>query len=160
MKLFSKVYKSRAVLLGGILALVLAGSVPASAVPPEQVFVTLVGKTVSGPCCFSFDDSVKVTEPATVVPVIVTWSTEQKTDGLYLAGLSVNGGPCTAYGSRTLQQGLGSPILKTMTMQWVIKPSDGLVQGSNIFTVCGGEASEQNHALTIGLRTLTAQLGK
>src|SRR5215467_4760155 len=53
----------------------IAGAVTtAFAVPPGQVLkVTTEPPAFSGPCCFSFNETVAVTEPSIPVPVVRFW---------------------------------------------------------------------------------------
>jgi hypothetical protein len=93
----------------------------------------------------------------------VTWSADVEVNfatGLHddvLVGLSVNGGPCTAFGSRVV------PMLFTFTTstvvntthQWVVLPNSGLVKDNNTFALCGGGDTEIGDTITIGESTLT-----
>ena len=79
----------------------------------------------------------------------------------FVAGLSVNGGPCNT----VLGPG-GFPILNATnqfsakTFRWVVLPSDGLFPNSfNSFTVCGGGFTNGAH-ITFGQRNLTVEIGK
>jgi hypothetical protein len=107
-------------------------------------------------------ESVSVTEPATVVPVIVTWSADFAENDEFLVGLSLNGGQCTAYGSRVIpwQSVLGGDGYMSTMRQWVLSPRDGLVRGTNTFTLCGGGAIANSDTITIGYNTLAVQIGK
>ena len=163
MNAFSKASKQRVLLVAVVTCLIVAGSVSAFAVPPKQVARISNAVTFTGKCCSVWTEKVGITEPATVVPVIVTWSADLVLNanvGLqddFLIGLSVNGGPCTAYGSREipdLMTRTSSTILNA-THQWVIFPSDGLVKGTNIFALCGGGANSDFDTISIGLTTLT-----
>src|SRR4051812_10524771 len=58
--------------------------------------------TFTGPCCSIWDESVTVNEPGTPVPIVVTWSTDYQSNAPFLAGLSVNGGPCVLYGAASM----------------------------------------------------------
>ena len=101
-------------------------------------------------------------EPATPVPVVVTWATEFRTSATdFVFGISVNGGTCTAYGPRTL--GAYAPSDGTgdlRTFHWVISPSAGLVKGKNTLTPCGGELSNNTNTVELGIRSLSAQISK
>lgn len=117
--------------------LVMGVATTAFAVPLGQVLRSTTYLTFSGPCCFSFDESVAITEPATPVPVVVTWSAT--TGGTFednFAGLMVNGGPCQFYGSGSIPESGGG--FASRTFQWIVSPSDGLQPGTNTFTLCGG----------------------
>jgi hypothetical protein len=106
---------------------------------------------------------VTLTEPAAVAPVVVTWSTDYVADGTGLFTLSLNGGPCTFYGSAvapTFAPGPGTTSgFVSGSFQWVVLPSDGLVQGKNVFSVCGGGANSVIN-LSLGSRTLSVQISK
>lgn len=102
-----------------------------------------------------------MTEPAKVAPVVVTWSAEYWSGAVFYAGLSVNGGQCTAYGSRSIDPFHLGDTRRTLSLQWVIKPTDGLVPGTNTFSLCGGASpGNENSGLILGIRTLAAELGK
>lgn len=120
-----------------IVFLIAGAATTSFAVPPGQVLKATILPSLHGPCCFSFDETVAVTEPAKPVPAVVTWS------GLMgytfedeFVGLMVNGGPCRFYGSGSIQ-GQG-PVAYTHTFVWIVFPSDGLNAGNNTFTLCGG----------------------
>lgn len=157
---------SKSVGFAAILAcLVAAGSGSALAASPH-VLRTLSDQTFDGLCCISFHESVSITEPATLVPVIVTWSSDYSVNvaDAYFVGLSVNGGECEtlAWGARVLADnpGPGSAYSTAAAFQWVILPSDGvLVRGTNTFELCGGGKNSSGDSLTIGLNTLSVQLG-
>jgi len=170
MKTLCKQTKQNAFYLTAIACLMLAGSISAFAIPPAQVARTAAVQTISAACfmgnspspgdCPIFDPFVEVTEPATITPVIVTWSADYNTSGTSVVGLSLNGGPCLAYGPFTLQEpqliaGSNSFTVPT-THQWVVLPSDGLVQGKNLFFLCAGGYQELQ-TINIGFSTLTAQ---
>jgi len=119
----------------------IAGAVTtAFAVPPAQVLkVTTPLPPLVGPCCFSFNETVAVTEPAKPVPVVVTWSatTGFTTTTDEFVGLMVNGGPCRFYGSGSIATP-GVNTLTNSTFEWIVFPGDGLSAGTNTFTLCGG----------------------
>jgi hypothetical protein len=163
MKAFSKVTKHSVMFVTAIACLIAAGSVSAFAVPASQVARVMTGQTITAQCCVPFGPTVRVTEPAVVAPVIVTWSSDYIVAGTVQFGLSLNGGPCLFYGasvapSLTFGPGSNSPF-NSSTFQWVVFPGDGLVQGSNSFTVCGGGASAPVK-IDLGFRTLTVQISK
>jgi hypothetical protein len=123
----------------------------------------LKNNTFEGECCFSFNESVTYSEPATISAVVVTFSTDYRINVAdeYHVGLSVNGGPCEteAYGSQTIAD---TPPLdgewNSGAFQWVILPSDGLlVKGLNTFELCGGGKSSSSDSITIGQNTLAVQ---
>jgi len=102
----------KSIVFAAILAcLVVAGA--GSAFAGTNPFLrNLSDQTFDGQCCVSFGESVSITEPATPVTVIVTWSTDYAVNvaDAYFAGLSVNGGECQtqAYGPRLLADNPGS----------------------------------------------------
>ena len=109
----------------------------AFAVPPGQVLKATNLPALTGPCCFSFNETVAVTEPAKPVPVVVTWSaTTGFTFEDEFVGLMVNGGPCRFYGSSAIPE--QAEDKNTHTFVWIVFPRDGLTAGSNTFTLCGG----------------------
>jgi hypothetical protein len=137
----------------------------AFAVPPNQVLSGLGGRTITGPCCFSWEEGVTVTEPNTVVPVVVTWSVNfQSTRDLFQVGISVNGHVCQIFGPHSLTDepaSVGVDAFRAPTLQWVILPSDGLIKGSNTLTLCGGDITlPEANGLTLGLRTLSVTIAK
>jgi len=149
--------------IAALAALLIVGSVSAFAMPANQVARTVNVQTITAKCCVLLNPTVRVTEPATPTPVIVTWSADYNTTGTAQFGLSVNGGACVAYGPFVVQQpvlGAGAnSVTVSGTHQWVVSPSDGLVKGSNTFQVCGG-GSGQVVTVNIGFSTLTVQIGK
>lgn len=156
MKTFSM--KRSLMLVAALVCMIAAGSVSALAVPKAQTFISFEAKTFTGKCCFLMGDTVKVNEPATVAPVIVTWSTEYRTGNEFIVGLSVNNGPCIAHGPRDMQP--LDDVIQQKTFQWVLFPNDGLRSGTNTLTVCGGGALNDTDSILVGLRTLTVQIGK
>jgi len=141
------------------IAFVIAGGTTAFAVDPGQVLRAANLPQLIGPCCFSFNETVAVTEPAKPVPVVVTWSaTTGFTSANEFVGLMVNGGPCRFYGSGSIpEQG---NTQNTHTSLWVVLPSDGLIRGINTFTLCGGGADPSNgqNNLVVLDNTLTVRL--
>ena len=161
MKGFQKVQNRNIVCLTTVVFLVVSLAVSDFAVPPKQVLLS-TGKQLTGKCCFMWDETVSITEPAAVVPVIVTWSADFAVNDEFLVGLSVNRNACTAYGSREIpwQGVLGGSGFMNTTHQWVVSPSDGLVRGTNTFTLCGGGANSNSDTILIGYNTLAVQIGK
>jgi hypothetical protein len=161
MKVFSKVAKQNIVCLTTVVFLVLSLATSAFAVPKQQVLLS-TGKQLTGKCCFIWGEAVSVTEPAPLVPLIVTWSADFAENDEFVVGLSVNGGACTAYGPRVIpwQSVLGGDGFMNTTHQWVVSPSDGLVRGTNTFTLCGGGANSNSDTILIGYNTLAVQIGK
>ena len=164
MKTLFKQTKQNALYLTAIACLMLAGSISAFAIPRAQVGRTTAVQTITDSCvptdCVGIKPTVSVTEPATVTPVIVTWSADYNTTGTSVVFLSLNGGPCLGYGPFTLQEpqlvGEHNSITVSTTHQWVVFPSDGLVTGKNTFTVCVG-GFEIPQTINIGFSTLTVQ---
>jgi hypothetical protein len=107
------------------------------AVPPGEMLHDGDVHSFSGKCCMSFNESISVTEPAKPVAVVVTWHLEKLISqfGPTIAGLMVNGGPCTLYGSGFIPGSIGPGARE---FQWILFPSDGLRAGVNTFTLCGG----------------------
>jgi len=164
MKTHFKQTKQNVFYFAAIACLMLAGSLSAFAIPAAQVGRTAAVQTIIDSCiptdCVGIQPVVTVTEPATVTPVIVTWSADYNTSGTSVVYLSLNGGPCNAYGPFTLQEpeliaGSNSITVAT-THQWVVLPGDGLVTGKNTFTVCVG-GYEKSQTINIGFSTLTVQ---
>jgi hypothetical protein len=135
----------------------------ASAVTPKELLRVEHNQAFEGLCCFSWLETVQVTEPSTVVPVIVTWSTDYQATGVFLVTLSVNGGPCRFFGPGSIQpfgRGDGSGPFESRYLQWLISPRDGLVPGNNKFTLCGGAASSPTAVILLGFNTLTVRSTK
>jgi hypothetical protein len=140
MKAISKVCKQSAPFFAMLACMILAGSLSANAVNPNQVTRILTAKTITAQCCVNFGAVVSVLEPAALSPVVVTWSTDYQTSGEFRVGLSVNGGTCVAYGPTVapLLSVIGGSQFSSATYQWVVLPADGLRTGVNTFAVCGG----------------------
>jgi hypothetical protein len=143
----------------------LAAATNAYAVPPQQVLRTMNPQTITGGCCSVFNLTVSVTEPAKVVPVVVTWSTDFDLTALkfFAFGISLNGGPCQAFGGGSLEQpvhaGHGEQ-LDTRTFQYVIHANEGLHPGANTFTVCGGSVGQPTDTMVLGANVLEARMSK
>jgi len=136
---------------------------PASAVTKKELLRVEHNQAFQGLCCFSWSESVTVTEPSTVAPVIVTWSTDYQATGAFLIALSVNGGPCRFFGPGSIQpfgKGDGSGFFDSHYFQWLISPSDGLHKGINTFTLCGGAASSPAAVILLGFNTLSVRTSK
>jgi len=157
-----KANKSTAMAIAIIACMMLAASTSAFAVPASQVSRVLTFNNLTGLCCFSWNQTVKITEPAVVVPVILTWSADVAPNDEFIVGLSLNGGACTAYGSREIDvyPYPGGSNYTTTTHQWVLLPTDGLKKGTNTFELCGGGAISPADIISIGLSTLTVQTSK
>jgi hypothetical protein len=143
--------------------LVLGSSLSAFAVPAPQVARILTGQEITATCCVPIGPTVRINEPATVTPVIVTFNADYVVNGTAQFGLSVNGAPCTFFGASvapSLSFGSGSNgAFNSSAFNWVVLPSDGLLQGSNTFTLCAGGASAPVK-IDLGFRTLSVQIGK
>jgi len=135
----------------------------ASAVAAKEVLRVERNQAFQGLCCFSWLETVQVSEPATVVPVIVTWSTDYQAPGPFLAGLSVNGHPCKFFGSGSIQpfgRGDGGGPFESRFFQWFILPGEGLHQGNNTFTLCGGATISPSAVILLGFNTMTVRTMK
>ena len=162
MKTLFEQTKQNALYLAATACLILAGSLSALAIPPSQVARTAAVQTIIDSCvpsdCVGIQPTVRLTEPANVTPVIVTWSADYNTSGTSVVYMSLNGGPCLAYGPFVLQEpeliAGSNSITVSGTHQWVVLPSDGLVQGTNTFQVCVG-GYEKPQTINIGFSTLT-----
>lgn len=154
---------SRSLGIAALLAcLLVVGANSALAVPKIQVLRVTDGATHTGQCCSSWGDSIQVNEPDKPVPIVLTWSTEYQTDKPFLVGFSLNGGPCTFFGPKSIPPfSPGDSTMATVTFQWVIMPGDyKLVPGRNAVRLCGGGVFSDNDTITLGFGTLTARLGK
>jgi hypothetical protein len=124
------------------------------------------GATFEGQCCFSWNETVSLTEGATLKPVIVTWDADFDINvaDAYFAGISINGGACetATYGPRVLAYNPGPGSLYTSdSFQWIVLPTDGvLVKGTNTFELCGGGKNSESDSITIGSNTLSVVLAK
>jgi hypothetical protein len=120
MKAISKVCKQSAPFFATLACMILAGSLSANAVNPNQVTRILTAKTITAQCCVNFGALVSVLEPAALSPVVVTWSTDYQTSGEFRVGLSVNGGACVAYGPTV------APLLSVMEVaSFRVLPTSG-----------------------------------
>ena len=158
MKVVSQQRKS--VLFFALACLTLGGSISAFAIPANQVVRVLTGQEITATCCVPIGPTVRLSEPATITPVIVTFNTDYVVNGTAQFGLSVNGGSCQFFGasvSPSLTFGPGSnSAFNSSSFHWVVLPSDGLIQGANTFTVCAGGASAPVK-IDLGFRTLSVQ---
>jgi len=135
----------------------------ASAVTPKEVLRIEHNQTFQGFCCFSWFEAVQVIEPSSVIPVLVTWSTDYQATGPFLVGLSVNGGFCNFFGSGSIEpfgKGDGTGASDSRTFQWFILPDEGLVRGRNTFTLCGGAIFSASAVIVVGFNTLTVRTTK
>lgn len=164
-KATSKINNS--VVFAAVLACLIIAGAGSAFSQTEPILRVLADTTFVGQCCFSFNESVSISEPATIKPVIVTWSGDYAPNDAdaYFVGLSVNGGECTTvgYGARVLadNSGPGSLYSTAASFQWLVLPTDGiLVKGVNTFELCGGGKNSPTDSLTIGLNTLSVVLAK
>jgi len=140
---------------------VIALAPTASAVQTNELLRVEQNQSFQGGCCFSWLETVKVTEPAHVVPVTVTWSGDYQATGYFFIGFSINGGVCNFYGSLALAPtGNFENFFDSHTLQVVIEPSDGLVKGKNTFTLCGGGMLSPSDIVTLGFNTLSVRITK
>lgn len=160
MRAASRATRSTAVFVAALACIMLAASISVFAVPPTQVARVHDAVTFTGECCFLWKETVKITEPAVVVPVVVTWSADVVVNDEFLVGLSVNGNPCTADGSREIPWYSGMLGAVNATHQWIVFPSDGLVKGTNTFALCGGGAFAATDTITFTLSTLAVQISQ
>ena len=156
MKIISKITKPQLARFAAILAC-LGIAALAFAVPPSQLLRKGDSPVFTGICCFSFGESVTVTEPAKITPVVVTWSTGYLATVSYKVGIAVNGHPCQV--SDNFVFDISPSIGRTRTFQWVVMPGDGLIKGTNTITLCGGGVKATD-AVTLGFRTLGVAISK
>jgi hypothetical protein len=123
-----------------------------------QVARNLFITTYTAQCCVTIGPTVKINFPTTTAPVIVTWSADYIVFDTVLFGLSVNGGPCLFYGSGVANVGASGTQSSFVsgTFQWIVIPADGLKQGINTFSVCGGGVNKAT-TFSTGSNTLTVQ---
>lgn len=154
--------KTQLLFLAAVIGMAMAASSTAFAVPKAQVQRTIDGSNHTGRCCSPWGDSVQVNEPERPVPVVITWSTEYQTANPFLVGLSLNGGPCTFFGPKSIPPfNPGDWTMTSITFQWVIMPGDyGLVPGRNVIRLCGGGVFSEADHIDLGFGTLSARLGK
>jgi len=157
-----KASKNTAMVIAILACMMLAASTSAFAVPATQVSRVLTLSTFWGECCFLWNQTVKITEPAAVVPVIVTWSADVAPNDEIYVGLSLNGGSCIAYGAREIPvyAVLAAGGLTHTAFQWVVLPTDGLKKGTNTIALCGGGANSTSDFIGLQGSTLTVQISK
>ena len=129
----------------------------ASAIPPNQLLRKGDFPVITGKCCFSWGDSVTVTEPAQVTPVVVTWSADYQSSNFTNVGIAVNGHLCQV--PEFLDLDNSGSLFRSHMIQWIVQPGDGLIKGSNTITLCGGGATNTD-TITLGFRTLTVTISK
>jgi hypothetical protein len=152
----------KVVLVAAVVGMIAAGSISALAVPNAQVLREVAGGPHTGRCCSVWDESIRVFEPETMVPVVVTWSTDYQANAPFLVGLSLNGGGCTFNGPAAIPAFTSSDdTYASKTFQWVIMPGDyGLVKGPNSIHLCGGGVFADTDSITLGFNTMAARLGR
>lgn len=162
MKILSKQTKQNTLFLAAIACLLVAGSMSAFAVPPDQVHRSLTSVTLAGACCQDVPgETISVTEPAAVAPVVLTWSMEYNSTGPFAVGIRVNGGGCGDFGPAFVPvPPNGKTPFWPQTIQWVIFPSEGLAKGKNTFAVCYGATTNDGQTLTLERRTLAVRISK
>jgi hypothetical protein len=159
MKTPSRVNPRNVVLTAVLACLLVAGSVAAFAVPPNQVHLSKTPVQIQGLCCQDVaGESVQVSETAETVPVIVTWSVQYTSNGPFDFGIRVNGGGCGDFGPTFMPTSSTSGL--PVTYQHVIVPNDGLVKGINTFQICIGNPQNNGNSLVLGERTLAVQFSK
>jgi len=137
-----------------VVCVVIGFATMAFAVPPEETLVVTGSQTFTGPCCFSFNESITVTEPAKPVAVVVTWEVFIFESGGFNMGLMINGGPCRAFGGGSIS---GFSDSSPRMFQWIVFPNEGLRAGSNTLTLCGGGTFGDTFLDTFGM-TLAGRL--
>src|SRR5580698_2732146 len=135
------------------------------AIPAGQTFrYTGSPVTFTGTCCQSWNESVSVTEPATVVPVTVDFNMDYQATGEGWVGLFLNGGTCSIFhGANRLPEfnlgSGGSGPFGDVHYQWIITPADGLKAGKNTIGVCGGGSLGNTATIVLGFNTLVVRGG-
>jgi hypothetical protein len=142
--------------------LLVGATTSAFGVPANQTLRVVTPQTFRGICCFSWFESVSVSEPATPVPVAITWSVDYTDSVGEFVGLSVNGGACQFYGSSSLYASETNRGAMTRTFNWIVFPTDGpasiaLHKGTNTFTLCGGGMFFAEQSVTLLNNTLSAR---
>ena len=153
---------TRALLFLAVLACIVTFAA-ASAMAQSNVQRTVYqGETHTGICCSNWDASVRITEPDKIVPIVVTFSTDYRSNAPFFAALRLNGGPCVFYGPAFIPAfSPADESYASRTFQWVILPGDyKLVRGPNTIQVCGGGTVGETDTITLGFNTLTAHLQK
>lgn len=166
MRIMSKSVKRSALCLGVFICLI-AGAAMA-VIPSAEVFRSTTPQTFTGACCFSWFETVKVSEPATTVPVVVTWSVDYQQSSGEVVGLSVNSGPCILYGASSLYLSFDREppgAVQSRTFNWIVTPTDAfgspvLHRGTNTFTLCGGGRFTAGQSIIILNNTLSARLSQ
>jgi len=149
----------RTLVIGIAVACIAVGfAAVAFAVPPSEFLRVKTNQTISGACCFSWGESVSITEPKAVVPVVVTWSTDFRSTNISFVGVALNGHPCIS-GETLEEANAANGSFTSRTVQWIIQPSDGLIKGSNTITLCGG-LEQGTGSISLGFNTLAVRIAK
>ncbi len=156
MKIVSKITKQRIAGFAVILAF-LGIAAFAFAIPPNQVLRKGDFPIITGKCCFSFGESVTVTEPTKVTPVVVTWGTDYQSHVAFNVGIAVNGHACQVPDFPNLD--ISGSLFRARSFQWVVLPSDGLIKGNNTITLCGGGGIDTD-TINLGFRTLAVRISQ
>lgn len=133
----------------------------AFAVPDKQILHVTIQQTFTGACCFSWGETVAVTEPVNVAPVVVTFAGDLLVSERLNVGLSLNGGPCRFdLGPNQINElAIDHFAFVAHAWTWVVEPTDGLFPGNNTFTLCGG-GSQASSKVTIESNTLAVRISK
>ncbi len=165
MKATSKITKSAlfATILASLIA-VGSGSAFAAQTYRNDTAQVFTNTCANGDGCGSWGESVSISEPATLAPVVVTWSVRYFVDtaDTYYVGLNVNGMGCLTgvYGPENLPDIATNPAghFLTATFQWIVQPDDGVLtkSGTNTFELCGGGGDTvKGDSINISQNTLT-----
>ena len=156
MKVTSKMTKQQVARFAVVLAC-LGIAALTFAIPPNQLLRKGDSPVLTGACCFSWGESVTVTETAKITPVVVTWNTGYLATVPYKVGIAINGHPCQV--SDNFVFDITDSIGRTRAFQWVVMPSEGLIKGANTITLCGGGVRDTD-TVTLGFRTLEVTISK
>jgi hypothetical protein len=155
---FSKLTQPGVMFVAALAPVLTMAPVSSFATAKGQVARNLFITTTTAECCVILGPTVKINEPVTVAPVIVTWSADYIVSDTVQFALSLNGGPCLFYGpsvANLFASGTASSFISG-TFQWVVLPKDGLKKGTNTFTVCGGGVGKAV-TMNVGSNTLSVQ---
>ncbi len=164
MKARSKGNNRKSLVVASVACMILAGSILAFAIPSTQVLrYTGNPVTFTGECCAVWKETVSFTEPKTVAPVMVTFSTDYQASLEGQVGISLNNGTCNLFfGPNRLPEFTGGtggagPFAHT-EYRWLVNPSDGLKVGKNTFEVCGGGSFGGDATIVLGFNTLSVEI--
>lgn len=164
MKVLSTISKRGLLVLGIVACMLVISSVAAFAAEPESSVMraSYPGETHTGRCCKVWDASVTINERERNVPIIVTFSTDYRSNATFYVGLKLNDGVCAFNGPFVIPAFQPDDWSRTTTtFQWVIMPGDyKLTSGLNKLTVCGGGSTSDNDTIELGFYTLSARLQK